>query len=586
MKPIITFLILFAAALTANAQMEYVGGSFRQINSNAVDAGADLGRRNMLDELIRDWPDDANGDVPAALIRAVFSNVPDEEVRDRMTLSLSGGFHVVKTEFVTTPNGMEMWTYVDPTGSRQVDLTYRQDGNLGSAIVRGVSLESKKIYTLEINNKLRLGIHVDTNPHGIGVQIGGKYYGDTPVDIPDMTTGEKSIVFTVPQGVEVDPLKFPSSIRVDQSSTNFIYDLRKEYNVSFTSREKGTLYIDEKRVGTLPLDVKLHSGTYIVRAVGGNGVNISFPLNVDASTSEVPLVFTPSLNVTFAAQYDGRQVSNAQVFITNPDGTPRRNGLQNYFDTPADVLLPYGNYKIRTTYTTPTGASVTKNSSLKVDRNTDPFYLTTLPIRTVHSNLFKRDFPRRSWGLSASYLQRWYSFRGPDGRTHTCDWLGEDGKQSGIQAGIACQPYFGSGFGLNTGLFLQYFWTDKVDISGGTSVSFEEYDLYVPLHLMFRIPVNDFDFHINTGPGFEYGVSLKGKFHGDETGSEDVEFDEDTPRAFNMYYEIGAGFRIKALQINFVYGMGLLKSSKFLSDGSKYYDAKPNKLGITLGLMF
>lgn len=583
MKKLLTICLCLVAALTANAQLEFVTGSFHEINRSAVEAGSDLGSRNMTDQLIKDWPDDANGDMPAALIRAVFSNVPDDRIRDRMSLSISGGYHVISTEFMATANGLEMWTFVDPTQGRTVDLTYRQDGNLGSAIVRNVAFESKKIYTLEINNKLRLGIHVETNPAGLGVQIDGTYYGDTPLDIPEMTTGEKRLVITVPQGADIDLSKLPTSIRVDQTSTNFNFDLRRAYDVTFTSNESGTLYIDERRVGNIPITTSLHAGTYNVRATGANGVELSFPINVDATLESVPLVFTPSLNVNFAAQYDGRQVTNAHVYITNPDGTQRYNGISNFFDTPANVLLPYGKYRIKTTYTTPYGSTVSKSGKLDVNNNTDPFYLADLPINSVHHNIFNRDFPRRSWGLSVSYLSRWYSYK-VNGRSHNCDLWGDDSKQSGIQFGIAYQPYFGYGLGLSTGFFGQYFWTEAPE-SASEKLKIDEWDLFVPLHLMFRLPIKDYDFHVNTGVGFEYGASLKAKY--EDEGSESIDFDDNSPRAFNMYYEIGAGFRVKALQINFVYGLGLTKSKNFLLDSNgNYLEAKPNKLGVTLGLMF
>lgn len=585
MKKTIILLLLALWTATASAQLEYVAGSFKHINSDAVEAGEDLGRRNMSEKLIKDWPDDFDGNRPAALIRTVFSNVADDQIRDKMQLSISGGIHVLDTKFQNTPNGLEMWTFVDPTDKRKVDLTYKQNGNLGNAYVRNVSFESGKTYQLEITNKLRLTINVSTHPTGLGVTIGGKYYGDTPITIPEMTTGEHSIVITAPADADIDLLKLPSSIRIDQNSTNFNFDLRKAHNVSFQSKDQGTLYVDDEKIGRIPGTYPLYAGAYTIRAVGDNGVTLSFAQKIDANTNVIPLVFTPSLNVSINAQYDGKQVNNAQVYITKPDGSLLRNGIQNYFDTPADVLLPYGKYKISTTYTTPSGQSVTKKDNLKVDKNTDPFFLTTLPIKTIHSNLFKRDFPRRSWGLSASYLMRWYTYK-EDGRTQSCNWTGDDGKQSGVQFGIAYQPYFGYGLGLNTGFFGQYFWTDKLELSSTSSFKVEEWDLFVPLHLMFRLPIKDFDFHINTGPGFEYGVSLKGVFSGDEKGSESLDFDDGTPRAFNMYYEIGAGLRFKALQFNFVYGLGLTESKKFLQRDGTYVGAKPSKIGLTLGLMF
>lgn len=586
MKKILFTLFLALTSLAANAQLEYVNGSFTQDNKDASEAGEDLGSRNLTSELIKDWPEDFDGNGKAALLRAVFTNVPDEDIRDKMTLSISSGLHVVRTEYVNTPQGLEMWTFVDPSGPNQVDLTYKQDGTLGNAIVRDVRFEAGKMYMLEINNKLRLAINVETLPAGIGVQIAGRYYGDTPVYIPDMTTGEKSIVLTVPadKNMDIDLYKLPSTIRVNQSSTNFKFDLRKKYEVRFTSRETGTLYINDEMVGQVPCTKKLYAGTYNIRATGANGVNLAFPLNVNANTNEVPLVFTPSLTISFAAQYDGRQVNGAHVYITDSKGMPVRNGLLNYFDTPASVLLPYDKYHINTTYTTDYGATVSKNTTLKVDQNTDPFSLTVLPIRTVHTSIFNRDFPRRSWGLSASYIQKWYTFD-QNGRTQKCDWWGNDGHVDGVQFGIAYQPYFGYGLGLNTGFFGQYFWSSNE--TSESELKIEEWDIFVPMHLMFRLPIKDYDFHINTGVGFEYGVSLKGIYSGSESGSEKLEFDDDSPRAFNMYYEIGAGFRIKALQINFLYGMGLTKNKKFLTDEQgEYINAKPSKLAVTLGLMF
>lgn len=580
MKRIIFLAAILFSFLGASAQLEYVQGSFKRVNADAEAAGADLGHRNMAVDLVKKWPMDADGNKEAALVRVIFRNVPDDLILNKMTPSISGGRHVVNTEYRKTDKGQEMWVFFDSTNGRRADLTFRQDGNLGSAIVRDVVLEPHQMYTLEVNNRMRLTINVITNPEGLDVTVGGVHYGLSPVTIPEMTTGTQTLMITNPRGLDVDLAAAPTTIRVDENHTNFNFDLRKVYKIKFnTDESNGTLFLDGKEIGPVPATYDLPAGTYNLRAAGNNGVILEYPVRLGAEMTEVDLRFVPSLNMNFGAEYDGRQVaSGAQLTIRNSDGTTIPNGVLNFFDLPMTRVMPYGKYKLAFSYRGP-GGLVSKNENLTVDNNTPPTFISVLPIKSVHHNVFKRDFPRRSWGINVAYVMRSYSAK-IGGKSYTRDWWGQDGHENGIQFGLAYQPYFGAGLGLNTGLYAEYFWTTNED----ESAKVEEWDLYAPLHLMFRLPIKDYDFHISTGLGFEYGLSLKGKdLTADDGGWENIDFDDETPKAFNMYYEISAGVRLRALQLNFTYGLGLTKNKNFIPEAE---DVKARRIAVSAALMF
>ncbi len=261
------------------------------------------------------------------------------------------------------------------------------------------------------------------------------------------------------------------------------------------------------------------------------------------------------------------------------------------------ATLPYGKYHLTAKYNIPDGRGLTstKEFDLDVNDNTNSNQTFVLPTKRQSHNPFRIEYSHRSTGLSVRYVQKWFSYS--NGSKHYKMNLGGiEGSMSGVQVGIPIQPYFGSGFGLGTGLYFEYYKTNvdyaKVDDSSTTHLennSLEDMELYMPIHLQFRLPAaRETSFFLSAGVGLTYGVALKAQSEDD--GWENVKFGENgMPKAFNCAIEIGAGFRYRRLLIDLTYSIGMTKNElapAINGISESRIDAKMNKLAAGIGLLF
>lgn len=189
-------------------------------------------------------------------------------------------------------------------------------------------------------------------------------------------------------------------------------------------------------------------------------------------------------------------------------------------------------------------------------------------------------------GFSVGYVQKQWVYKAGDVTEKFGYW--DDSKQvGGVQAGVRIEPLFKYGFGLNTGLYYEYYYSKSkpMNYEGEEyEPSFEEHALYLPVHLEYRLNFSkNFQLFFYGGVGLDYGLSAKIK-----TNNDNLEYDDDNAyknsdwKRFNTSLEYGGGVRLYRVQLNFTMANGLIN----MSDDSEYSTKQNKNLMCSLSVMF
>lgn len=172
-----------------------------------------------------------------------------------------------------------------------------------------------------------------------------------------------------------------------------------------------------------------------------------------------------------------------------------------------------------------------------------------------------------------------------------------DGSKSvpGFQIGIRFEPQFKYGFALNTGLYYEYYFSSASNVAVEDEYGkpltckgrLEEHNLYLPIHLEYRLHFNDkFNLFFFGGAGLDYGLGGKLTYY-DIPGYEDTSFDdiyENTLgwKRFNASLEYGLGLRYRAFQVHASMARGLVN----MSDDDSYTIKQNKNLSVGASIMF
>lgn len=198
-------------------------------------------------------------------------------------------------------------------------------------------------------------------------------------------------------------------------------------------------------------------------------------------------------------------------------------------------------------------------------------------------------------GLSVGYVQKQWTFEYEGGDTEKSGFWEDSKHIGGVQAGIRVNPQFGYGFGMNTGLYYEYYHSKSAPINytdgyGQYTGTLQEHALYLPLHIEYRLNFSKyFQLFFYGGIGLDYGLanSIKWVDCDDDSYNETISsiYDsEDCPdwKRFNYSLEYGGGIRSSCWQINFTMSKGLKNMSS--TDDYKVYQGK--NLMLALSIMF
>lgn len=279
----------------------------------------------------------------------------------------------------------------------------------------------------------------------------------------------------------------------------------------------------------------------------------------------------------------------------NLDEKIEMEGYGNWPKSRADVeaLLKQYEYATPAPATTPSATSHTSQTTTSSSSNYSNYTYTP-------KHKFNEAKDNFHVGLSVGYVRKQWVYDIGNEKIKG-DMLGDDGYTDGIQAGLRVDCQFGYGFGMNSGLFYEYY-HDKSLMEDHEDFNYylkaREHSLYMPVHFKYNLNFSRwFQLGFYGGIGFDYGLSGKYSVYSnedliDEDGNEyskgedivngsiyDDEFDF---KRFNASLEYGASIRIRRLQINFTMARGLINMSK-----SKEYTVKQNKaMSISATLCF
>lgn len=228
---------------------------------------------------------------------------------------------------------------------------------------------------------------------------------------------------------------------------------------------------------------------------------------------------------------------------------------------------------------------------------------TTTPTTTTSTGYTPYRRYKKAWnspvepkiiGLSLGYVTKQWSLS-QDGRSEKIGYWNDKKSLTGVQVGIRIEPQFKYGFGLNTGLYYEYYFSnsneatiaDEDNNELSCKGKLQEHNLYLPVHFEYRLHFSDnFKVFFFGGIGLDYGLGGSIKYT-DIPGYEDTTFDDiyDNSWAwkrFNTSLEYGAGLYIYGVQLHFGMAKGLINMS---DDGE--VKVKMNKnLSIGLSYMF
>lgn len=188
-------------------------------------------------------------------------------------------------------------------------------------------------------------------------------------------------------------------------------------------------------------------------------------------------------------------------------------------------------------------------------------------------------------GFSVGYVQKQWSVKS-DGEKFKVGYWDDSKFISGVQAGIRVEPLFKYGFGIDTGLYYEFYYSkSKPQTSDGVefSPSMQDHSLYLPIHAEYRLNFSDsFQAFFYGGVGFDLVVASSIK-----TNSDILEYEDDDAyhsldfKKFNASVEFGGGLRYSCFQLNFTMSKGLLKMNN-----SDEIMIKQNKMMCNLSVMF
>lgn len=229
-----------------------------------------------------------------------------------------------------------------------------------------------------------------------------------------------------------------------------------------------------------------------------------------------------------------------------------------------------------------TSSSYTPSSSSSSSNYHYSYYKSDRP--------FNSPFDEKIAGLSAAYVQKHWKVTG-DGISEKVGYWDDSKSISGLQVGFRIEPLFKYGFGIDSGIYYEYYYSKSQPMIYNEYDGYEEYRaileehvLYIPAHFEYRANIHkNFQIFAYAGFGFDFGLSAKLKTDNENLTFEDNNGYKDMDwKRVNISFEYGGGIRLWAAQLNFTMADGLINMSQ--SDDHK---VKLNKsLMCALSVMF
>lgn len=287
----------------------------------------------------------------------------------------------------------------------------------------------------------------------------------------------------------------------------------------------------------------------------------------------------------------GRKVLSPSQRFKNTSNSPTVNSTTTTTITPTTVHTTAASTASTSTTTTHPSSSTSSYTSSHTSSSYTPSSSSNYHYSYYKSSRpFNSPFDEKIAGLSAAYVQKHWKVTG-DGISEKVGYWDDSKSISGLQVGFRIEPLFKYGFGIDTGIYYEYYYSKSQPMIYNEYDGYEEYRaileehvLYIPAHFEYRANIHkNFQIFAYAGFGFDFGLSAKLKTDNENLTFEDNNGYKDMDwKRVNVSFEYGGGIRLWAAQLNFTMADGLINMSQ--SDDHK---VKLNKsLMCALSVMF
>lgn len=489
--------------------------------------------------------------------------------RESSTLSIMPkNSDIGKIQIDLTKYGISKWTYKNRNGG----------------------LQAGKVYRLVLRDPAP--VLIDTQLPGAYAVVNGstkKYYADSNgrITIDNAPSGERIVTIYAADGT------FRETVEIKDETKIYTHDCRRKYILNLKTMPEGARLVIKD--GEMEMDYKpnmqLAEKAYEVIAY--------FPGNPDAVKNMITLHENTTKTIyntktyTVTPMYNGSQAGTSASVFEND------NMLRNSDDgvvisgNSYEVTRPIGQtFKYYATYY----GQKSKTKSIKVSANMPSDIQLAVETRKDFQWPWEREYNPTPIDISMGYVQKQIVTSGNGEKVKESPaWFGGDSKWlHGFQIGIGVHPCFKFGLGFYSGVYYEMYISsnDEYDLS-----SFQEHNIYIPAHALFRIPFGDkVALWVHGGLGFNIGIAAAYKAD-DSDYNEDItdyygesvfnteNFDIYGPKRLNMTAEIGLNIRIKGLAIGATYSKGITDNECY-QDAGDGYKTKMNKLAFNIAYTF
>lgn len=473
-----------------------------------------------------------------------------------------------KIQIDLTKYGISRWTYKNRNGG----------------------LQAGKVYRLVLRDPAP--VLIDTQLPGAYAVVNGstkKYYADSNgrITIDNAPSGERIATIYAADG------SFRETVEIKDDTKIYTHDCRKKYILNLQTKPEGArLFIKDGEIemGYKP-NMQLAEKAYEVIAY--------FPGNPDAVKNMITLHENTSKTIyntktyTVTPMYDGKQANasasvfeNDNILKSTDEGVVARG---NSYEITRPIGQTFKYYA-----TNSDGKSKIKSVRVKATMVSD----IQLDIKSRNKFQWPWDRPYSPvpMDFSVGYVQKQIVTSGNGEKVKESPaWFGGDSKWlHGFQLGVGIHPCFKFGLGFYSGVYYEMYISsnDEYDWS-----SFQEHNIYIPAHALFRFPFgNKVALWVHGGLGFNIGIAAAYKAD-DSDYNEDLtdyygepvfnteNFDIYGPKRLNMTTEIGLNMRIKGLAIGATYSKGITNNECY-QDAGDGYKTKMNKLAFNIAYTF
>lgn len=215
-------------------------------------------------------------------------------------------------------------------------------------------------------------------------------------------------------------------------------------------------------------------------------------------------------------------------------------------------------------------------------------------------NLWNGGYEQDNYGIVIGYVSKQWRSEYTKGFTQSENFFGEKNKRlHGIQVGLQAGHTFNYGLGIQSGIYFEAYFSSSDAVKERGYDRFNEEDLYIPLHLQYRIPFTR-NYGISLYGGIAWQWAIDGKFR--DYGYTDYDYNGNShywgPQEYQRYgngwpkhsnWQVEAGFKLRLdmVQVSLGYSYGLTNHRLYNEDcGGFAIKSRQDKLTCSVGLVF